>query len=554
MVSASPAAGSRRPSRGTIVRVFLLAFVVYAYFMPRWADWNIDSRLDLVHAIVDGHTLRIDKYHQNTWDKAVLNGHYYSDKAPGTALMGAAVYGGFVLARSAPVLGGAIQALERNSAWNVAISLGRSDTQAAPAAKGRVLGGCQRTGVAGNVQYIPWGNRLVPPFQDWALSKYIVTVGVDALISALFAAFFFWFISLFVRRTSYIWLLTGLFAFATVALPYSTVFYSHQIVAGFLFVAFALLFLRARGLAGRWVAPAVGFLLGLSLLTEYTVGPIIVVIGLYAIWTYRRNLPAVGGLCLAGAVPVAALCAYNYASFGSVFDTGYTHDFCWSAAQAAGFEGFTTPQLGPLLDLTIRQYRGLFFMSPFLFLAVPGLVFMYRRGLKLEAVISLVIAAGFILLLSAYWGWNGGRVDGPRYLVPIVPFLAFPIAFLLDGLEDLRTRSIRGAFSVLPRRIVYGAGLTLIGVLSALSVFITWALFLGGELFPISWLRDPLTQYSLPQLGGNQIAPNAGFFLGLSGWESLIPLILLVAIITAWPRRREEVRVSRLTRHAVVGE
>src|SRR5947209_9495675 len=99
--------------RGGSFRVFFLAFIVFAYFMPQWADWNIDSRLDLVHALVDGHTVSIDKYHFNTWDKAFYKGHFYSDKAPGTALLGAVVYGGYELAKGAPLLGLGIQQLQQ---------------------------------------------------------------------------------------------------------------------------------------------------------------------------------------------------------------------------------------------------------------------------------------------------------------------------------------------------------------------------------------------------------------------------------------------------------
>lgn len=515
-----------RPSRGTIVRVFLLAFAVYAYFMPRWADWNIDSRLDLTHAIVDKHTLTIDAFHWNTWDKAVKGGHYYSDKAPGTAFLGAVVYAGFVIARSAPIVGGGISRLEANGAWNTAIRLGRSDTQNAPAAKGRVLGGCQNTGVTGNVQYIPWGNRLVPPLRDWALSKYVVTIGADALPSALFAAFFFWFIALFTVVPLLRWGLTGLYALATVALPYSTVFYSHQLVAGFLFVAFALLFLRSRGMSRWWTMPLAGLLLGLSLLTEYTVALIIAAIGLYALWVLRRSPRGIAGLCAAAAVPVIGLFAYNYATFGSPLDTGYSHDFCWSAAQAAGYAGFTYPKFGPLFDLTLGSFRGLFFQSPFLLFALPGTIFMARRGLRLEAALFLLVSAGFILAISAYWGWNGGRVDGPRYLVPIVPFLAFPALFYFEAASRWVEKGI----------ILLAAGL---------SIVVTWALFLGGELFPTSWLRNPLFDYSFPALSGNHVAPNAGFFFGLAGWQSLLPLVALLALIVAWPRRREAARATR---------
>jgi hypothetical protein len=502
---------------GPVVRVFSLAFVLYAYFMPRWADWNIDSRLDLVHSIVDDHSLKINRYHWNTWDKAVVNNRdFYSDKAPGTAFLGVVAYAGLQVARATPLIRTGIQQLERNHAWDVAIRLGKSDTQVRPAARGINLGGCQRAGTAGNVQYIPWGNRLVPPMRQWALSKYVVSVVTVSFLSALFVAFFFWFLGVYTRRQVNRWLLTLLFAVGTVAFPYSTVFYSHELVAGFLFVAFALLFLYRQEGIGKLAAPIAGFLFGMALFTEYTVAIIVAILGAYALWVLRRDPRSLGLMALAGSLPVIGLLAYNYACFGGPLDTGYTHDFCWSAAQGGGLAGFTTPKPGPLWDLTLGSFRGLFYTSPFLLLAAPGAVIMWRRGHQLEATICIVCATVFIVAISAYWGWNGGKVDGPRYLVPIVPFIAFPIVFLFDKLG-------RSLFAWV-----------VVAIAAAWSLFATWALFLGGELFPISWLRNPLFDYSLPELKANHIAPNAGFFLGLSGWLSLLPLLALLVVIGSW--------------------
>lgn len=511
----------RAPSRAGSVRVFLLAFVVFAYFMPRWADWNIDSRLDLVHAIVDKHSLQIDAYHWNTWDKAVYQGHYYSDKAPGTAVLGAVVYGAFVLARQAPGSGGAIRAIEASDAWNPAIRLGRTPKYVPPETGGSKPGGCQRAGL-GNVQTTPWGNRLVPPKRDWALSKYVLTVGVVGLLSALFAAFFFWFLSFFALSAGLRWLLTALYAFATDALPYSTNFYSHQLAAAFLFVAFALLFLRKEQRAGPWAPPLAGFLLGFALFTEYTVALIIPIVGLYGVWVLRRSPREITGFIAFGLVPLFALFAYNAAAFSGPLDTGYSHDFCWSAAQGAGYAGFTYPRLGPLFDLTLGSYRGLFYMSPFLLLALPGLIWMARRRLGVEAAVCGASAILFIVALSAYWGWNGGKVEGPRYLVPTIPFLAFPVIFYLQ----------RAGRSFWAWAVFIACALW--------SLFVVWAEFLGGALFPISWDRNPLVQDSLPALARNDIAPNLGLFFGLHGWESLVPLVLavgLIAISGRWRRR-----------------
>lgn len=512
------------PRRGPALRVFVLAFILYAYFLPRWADWNIDSRFDLTRAIVDLHTLRIDRFHYNTWDKAVYGGHYYSDKAPGTAVLGALVYAGYVAAKHVPPLGSAITAVETNSFWRVPIRLGQTATQNAPAAKGTNLGGCQRAGGGGNVQFIPWGNRLYPPFRDWALSKYVTTVGVVALTSAAFLAFFFWFLGFFTRREWARWALTCAYGFATVALPYSTVFYSHQISAGCLFTAFALLFLFGRKRVGTVGLGTAGFLLGFALFTEYTVALVILTVGLYGLWLTWRSRRAAATFIGMGLVPVLGLFAYNRATFGNALDTGYSHDFCWSAAQGAGYAGFTYPHVGPLFDLTVGPFRGLFYTSPFLLLAVVGGIIAYRRGLRVESVLCLGTAAIFILAISSYWGWNGGQVDGPRYLVPIVPFLAFPIVFYLDAMA--------GQLIAL---LVFTAAL-------GWSVFATWAAFLGGEQFPHSWMRYPLANYSLPALGRDEIAPNFGMFFGLTGWRSLLPLVVACLIVSfvrlpPWPGR-----------------
>ena len=66
--------------------IFGVIFFSYAYFYEG-AGWNQNSRFDLVRAIVEQGTLRIDGYDENTGDKAFANGHYYSDKAPGLALL-----------------------------------------------------------------------------------------------------------------------------------------------------------------------------------------------------------------------------------------------------------------------------------------------------------------------------------------------------------------------------------------------------------------------------------------------------------------------------------
>ena len=71
--------------------LFLLFLVCYSYFYYP-GGWNENSRYDLIYSIVNEGKLYIDSYHENTQDKSFYDGHYYSDKAPGSSFLGSVVY------------------------------------------------------------------------------------------------------------------------------------------------------------------------------------------------------------------------------------------------------------------------------------------------------------------------------------------------------------------------------------------------------------------------------------------------------------------------------
>src|ERR1700720_2234484 len=54
-------------------------------------SWNQTSHYDLIRAIYAGRTT-IDAYQENTGDKALYHGHYYSARAPGLALFSLPFY------------------------------------------------------------------------------------------------------------------------------------------------------------------------------------------------------------------------------------------------------------------------------------------------------------------------------------------------------------------------------------------------------------------------------------------------------------------------------
>ena len=66
--------------------MFVSLFVPFAYFNHS-DGWNQGARLAELHAIVLKGTVSIDAYHEITGDKALIDGHYYSEKAPVIVLM-----------------------------------------------------------------------------------------------------------------------------------------------------------------------------------------------------------------------------------------------------------------------------------------------------------------------------------------------------------------------------------------------------------------------------------------------------------------------------------
>jgi hypothetical protein len=77
--------------RRTATALGLCLFAAYAYFYQA-GGWNQNSRFALVRAVIEQHTLRIDdtmyfEGHAITGDVAKHDGHLYSDKAPGLALL-----------------------------------------------------------------------------------------------------------------------------------------------------------------------------------------------------------------------------------------------------------------------------------------------------------------------------------------------------------------------------------------------------------------------------------------------------------------------------------
>jgi len=461
------------------ILLFLILLACYAYFPPRWADWNQNSRLNLTLAIVDDRSFQIDRFVANTGDYAKYNGHYYSDKAPGTSFLAVPVY-----AAVRPVLQTALvqRFIER---------LGSS------AAFGETLR--------------PDGSGLATEKVYFALVLMIVSFATVAVPSALLGVVLYRFLELFGLATGWRVMIALIYGLATPAFPYSNTFVGHQQVAALLFGAFWLVFLIGqRRLSPRWML-VVGVLLGWTLITEYPAALIVAGIGLYALIVLPDRRWIVGA-ALAGIPPLALMMAYNFAIFGTVLPVGYKYSELWQAEHQSGFMSLAGPNREALWGITFGVHRGLFLLAPVLLTGLAGFVAWWRAGIyRRELAVCIWAVASFLLFNGSSVMWSGGFGVGPRYLVPMLPFLAFGMGAF---------------FAMWGVRWLSRVALVTTGGWSLLNV---WAQTIGGQSFP-QYQPNPLLDYSLPELAAGNVARNLGMALNLGGWASVLPLALFLAV------------------------
>jgi len=214
------------------------------------------------------------------------------------------------------------------------------------------------------------------------------------------------------------------YAFGTLAWQYSIRVFSEPVVA--LSIIYALLWLLRfdRTVDRRWLVAA-GLLTGLAVLTRpdsiLLVAAPLGGFGLALVVARRAVQKARLADGLAWLTPVALGIAidlaYNWLRYGSVLGSGY---------KAAGF---TTPIWEGLYGLLLSPGAGLLVFCPILIVALVG----YGALFRVHPAAAAVVAGFFVLRLlfySTWWTWNGGAVFGPRFLVPVLPLLVLPLAFV----------------------------------------------------------------------------------------------------------------------------
>jgi hypothetical protein len=425
------------------ILLFALIWFLYSFSHQGARGGSHLSRLNALRAICLHGTFSIDAYHENTFDKALFRGHYYSDKAPGTLLLSLpAFYVGALLLSSAN--------------WDAA------------SAEGSL-------------------------FLSWFTTA--LSVG---LLAAIGAPFLFLWLRGFVSDVTAVVTTLAVFI-GGLSLPYATMCFSHSVTISLISIIMFLGDLGGKKALPPQTSLFLGILSGFVISSEFTSG--IVIIGLIiSFWSRLRNkwLFAVGAGLTLGITPL-----YSWICFGSPLSIGYSYTI-YDHMQS-GIFGVGIPNSTVLGELLLGGKRGLFRFCPFLMAAWIALPFVpnQRRSFVVGgfAMVFLhcVIISGYSL------DWVAGDVIGPRYLSPVLPILALPVAM---GIQNV----------------------PIIGfVLCSYSiVLMSFCTLLNGK--PPAAYAYPLGDFYLPLLYEGEYTFNLVQLLGFRGHESVVPYFAILII------------------------
>jgi hypothetical protein len=472
----------------------VLVVTSYAWMFSRVSVPNERTRAYLTVALVDHGTLSIDeplRRFGSIYDLAHFDGHYFTDKAPGSSLLAVPIY---ALVRIAT----------KPSDWDIV--------------------------------------ELCNLFRTWLMLPFGIAgfLLLRSLLRSLGAS------AAAIRVSSLA------FSLGSPMLHYSHAFYGHVPVA--VLVLAALGCLAAAGMIAPRDAAAyggnglpadlaaaksgnlqlrrfgalagAGMSTGLAGLIEYQAIVLGAVLGLTILLGPPRriflNLAAYG----LGALPFAvALLAYNARAFGGPFELSYEHLVGSSLQELHGFglAGATRPTLEVLHAMLTSDHRGLLTTAPFLAFGFVALPILFRRLGAVLWSVALLGTAYFVLIVSSSSVWYGGWSFGLRLLVPVFGLLAIGAAAGFDAVAR-----IPGAQTVVRAAALFS-------VLYHQLVNVTFA-----ELPPE--FEQPLADSVLPMLRAGLVAPNLGCkLIGLTA-ESLLPLGLALAIVVGcivWPDSKD---------------
>lgn len=354
--------GSTQEKRD-VVRLFLIMLLTFAIF-SHWVGYNENSRVNLTGAILEDGEISIQKYHNNTVDKALINDRYYSDKPPGSSLAAIPAY----------------------------------------AAHKKIFG----TGIlAENNDFL----------------KFMVVVSVSSIAGASTIVLLYLLqIELGMGRKKSL-LLAPLLGFSSLIFPYSTTFHG-RMLGGFILLLATYIWVRKRGSFDNTFFFIFPLLLGLGTSTAY---PVAIPAFFFSLLLLRElwEKKAFTSYLVGGLLGLSPLMIYNTLIFGHPFDLAiFYNTIDPETAKAAEEALVNTAILEPrLIGVVILWFNmlfdpgiGLFWMFPVYVIGMLGMTSLWRKDRKL-VVVAVASLFTTVLLISTL-DFKQGAYFGDRILLP----------------------------------------------------------------------------------------------------------------------------------------
>jgi hypothetical protein len=307
------------------------------------------------------------------------------------------------------------------------------------------------------------------------------------------------------------WLVVLAYALGSMAMTYSILFYSHQLgaicIASAWMIAVSVVEQRRRPAAMGWA----GLLAGAALLSDYQAVFAALPVAVYVVARLRPRGALWRGLAAAvagAALPVGFLLVYHAICFGSPWRTGYGASTTYASFHQHGLLGLTAFRWQAFWGSLGRIDNGLIALSPWLLLAIPGSVWLWRQGDRATVLIAAAVTAILVLFVSSLNFWRAGWGVGPRYITAMLPFLLPAVAVQLQR------------WAARPVWLGLAAGLIGVGI----AVYV-----LSSATFPY-WpdsVRHPLYDVTFRLLSDDRVARSLGSVLGIAGVAGIVPYLAI---------------------------
>jgi hypothetical protein len=410
--------------------------------------WAQTSYFAFVKALSQG-TTTIDRYQWETRDKSYINGHFFSVKAPGLALVLTPPYLA-LKATGAPAFARTAADTARRGGTNQWTYRGLRDSSYGYSTR----------------RAIRIRRRLeVQAPLVWALGLVGTVVPALVLLTVLRRR---------VERLEpgYGTITAVSLATGTLVMPFAAQLFGHMLATMLAFSAFVVVWRERESPQARLGPLALGGLLaGFAITTEYPLAIAAAIVGLYAVLrpgtvaAGRRRAAAARALAYATGVAagIVPLLTYNLIAFGNATTLSYkdavneqgTTGHMTLGLNDTGFFGIGMPRGRQALELLISP-RGLFVVTPIVLAALVGTGLLFRRGRRAEVLVIGAICACFYVYDTGYWLPMGGGSPGPRFLIPMLPFLALGLATAWRALPGpTLTLAVTSAMTMLTATVTY---------------------------------------------------------------------------------------------------